>query len=243
MGHRSQPLSSSPSASSAIAPEEPSRWRRITEGLVRHPGVARRNLEALFVAGRIDEVPTPFQVFMGTMYMRYRVLFRFETIGRDTASRRRTTWAYWLSWRPLRAPFLLWEGVVAPGDLTGFSASPGFLVRHLMSAYHPGENATYDLALLSAHPGTLEALRVRVAEVVADASHWKRDLVVYEGYHERLLGLIDRAIAGDFALCDAEAIGSDASLRGFVRWCLAQPPTLREAVRAAFRGEISLHPQ
>ena len=215
----------------------------MVEGLFRSPQRGREHLERLGSAGLIDEVPTPFQVVMGVLYMRYRILFRSETIGRDTAPVRDTKRARWLAWRPLRAPFLLWEGAVAPGDLTGFSARPGFLVRHLISAYHPGENASYDLALLAVHPGFLAFLRDRVAEVVADPHHVARDLVVYEGYHERLLTLVDRALDGDFSTRDATALASDTSLRGFVRWCASQPATFGDALRAAARGEFSLRPR
>jgi hypothetical protein len=222
---------------------EPARWWRVLEGLVRSPARGRSHLRRLRSEGLIDEVPTPFQVVMGAMYMRYRILFRSETIGQDTGPLRDTRRARWLAWRLLRAPFLLWEGAVAPGDLTGFSARPGFLVRHVISAYHPGDNASYDLALLKAHPGFLEILRERVAVVVADPHHAARDLVVYEGYHERLLMLVDRALAGDFRMTDPAAIDSDASLRGFVRWCATQPATPRAALRAALRGEVSLRPR
>jgi len=231
-----------PSGSPGVAAEA-GHWKRLTEGFIRRPGLAQKNLSALAEAGLIDAVPNRFQRFMGVMYMRYRIAFRSETIGVDDVDKRQTWRARWLGLRPLRAPFLVWEGGIAPGDLTGFSASPSYLIRHLLTAYHPGENARYDLALLAAHPGALEALRAQLVPIVADPDHWKRDLVVYEGYHERLLTLVDRALDGDFSIDDPESVASDASLRGFVGWCSAQPRTAREAVRAALRGEISLRPR
>ena len=210
--------------------------------LLPRPDRIRGNLRALELAGQIDEIPTLFQVFMGVLYMRYRILFRSDTVGVDRVPLRQTPWARRMAWRPLRAPFLIWEQVVAPFDLTGFPARPDFLVRHLVGAYHPGENAQYDLSLLAAHPGYLDDLQKRVSAVVADPDHWYRDLVVYEGYHERLLTLVDRALQGDFTMSDSDAIASDASLRGFVRWCCAQPMSLAQAFRAARRGELSLRP-
>lgn len=213
--------------------------------LLPHPERTRRNLEALHAAGAIDAVPTLFQVFLGVLYMRYRIVFRSETIGVDDAPVRQTRRARLLARRWVRAPFLARERVVAPFDLTGLAATPEFLHRHLIGAYHPGENALYDLALLTAWPGRLEALRTEVAALV-EGHHprgdWLRDLVVYEGYHERLLGLVDQAIAGDLDLRDAGAIASDASLRGFVAWCCNQPATPAEALAAWREGELSLAP-
>lgn len=202
------------------------------------------NLQALRRAGAIDAVPSAFQVFLGVLYMRYRVAFRSDTIGVDAAPVRSTRRARLLDRRLLRAPFLVGERVIAPLDLTGFAATPRYLRRHLVGAYHPGENALYDLAMLTAWPGELECLRSEVAAIV-NGTHprgaWLRDLVVYDGYHERLLTLIDRALAGDFAL-PPDAIASDASLRGFVAWCCAQPGTPRSAIHALRAGELSLAP-
>jgi len=210
--------------------------------LLPRPDRTRRNLEALHAAGQIDEIPTLFQVFMGVLYMRYRIVFRSDTVGVDSVPQRETVRAARMAWRVFRAPFLLWERVIAPFDMTGFAATPDFLVRHLVGAYHPGENATYDLSLLAGHPGYLEKAHERVKDVVADPEHWYRDLVVYEGYHDRLLKLVERALEGDFSLSDSEAIASDASLRGYVRWCCSQPASFAQAVGALRRGEISLRP-
>ena len=187
----------------------------------------RRNLHLLHRAGLITAVPTRFQVLLGWLYMVRRLLFRPETIGVGQAPVRPTRWARRLAWRPIRLPFLLWERAIAPLDLVGFSRSPAFLERHLLGAFHAEDQALYDLALLAPHPGRLTRLRERVAEVVAEETpraRWLADLCVFEGYHPRLLRLVDRALAGDFTP-EVDARPADVTLRGFVDWCLAQPPS------------------
>lgn len=225
-------------------PQEPIDWRRRL--LLVHPEQVRANLRALRAAGKIEAEPTLWQMCMGVFYMLHRMFFRPETIGMSAVDRPRRTWrARLMTYRPLRFPFLLKERAVFPRNLTGLSAPPSFLASHLLGAYHPGDNATYDLEILSAYPGEMEALRARVAEVVEERTPrgaWLKDLCVYEGYHERLLRILDRCIAGDFGPWDGRPDNPDTTLRAFVRWCARQPATPGEAWRAWRRRELSFAP-
>ena len=186
----------------------------------------REHLSRLHAAGLIDAVPTPFQVFQGVLYMRYRLLFRPESVGVGSTPVRATWRARWLERRHVRFPFLVRERVIAPWDLTGFGSDPAYLHRHLLGAYHPADHAVYDLALLSVHDGALSRLRAEVGAVI-DGSHpraeWLRDLCVYEGYHENLLRLVDRA-RSEGAFDAADAIPTDTTLRAFAAWMCARPP-------------------
>ncbi|MFT4625983.1 MAG: hypothetical protein ACI8PZ_004654 [Myxococcota bacterium] len=215
--------------------------------LLRRPTRIAANLTRLRAAGRIDAEPTLWQVFLGVLYMRYRVTFRADTVGvADPGQIRATLRARLLAHRPLRLPFLVAERVIAPRDLTGLIASPEFLERHLLGAFHLEDHAVYDLELLACHPGRLVQLRDRVAAVAEGdtrRARWLQDLVVYDGYHARLLALVDRALAGDFDVLEPGGIASDASLREFIRWCCAAPATPAATVQALREGTFSLDPR
>jgi len=81
-----------------------------------------------------------------------------------------------------------------------------------------------------------------VAEGRTRRARWLQDLCVYEGYHVTLLGLVDRALAGDFVSEDS-SIPSDASLAGFLAWCSDQPRTPAETVVAWRSGRFTLDPR
>jgi hypothetical protein len=184
-------------------------------------------LNRLAAAGHIPAVPTRCQLWAGVGYMVHRMLFRPGSVGVADAPVRDSRRARWLVYRPVRFFFLAYARVINPFDLLGFSSSEAYIARHVAGTYHPGDNAGYDLTVLSTYPGALEALRARVAAIVdgtAPDAELFRDLCVYAGYHERLLGLVDRAIAGEFA---SEGVPSDATVAGFIGWMLAQPATAR----------------
>jgi len=215
--------------------------------LLRKPGNIRTNLAALADADRIDRVPTLWQMFMGVLYMWHRIFFRPDTIGMSASEPERdTVWARRFRNRAIRFPFLLGARAVYPLDFTGLGCSVFELHHHLLGAYHPGENALYDLEILSVHPGTLDALRADVVAVLEDrhprAAHL-RDLVVYEGYHERLLTLVDRAIAGDFGPPPESDANPDTTLRAFIQWCAHQPACPREFVRALVGRRLDFSPR
>src|SRR5690606_16105429 len=156
-------------------------------------------------------------------------------IGLETrAPVRRTRAARWLRYRPIRFPFLAWQRVINPFDLTGFGSTPDYLIRHVIGAHHAGDDAIYDMTLLRAHEGALDTLRARINAVIEGRTardRFLRDLCVYEGYHEHLLEVLDAAERGVDAPTDAR-LPTDTSLPAFVAWCLDQPPTLRDALRA-----------
>ncbi len=202
---------------------------------IRRPRVAQANLRALHARGVTPGVPTPFQMAMGVLYMAYRLVFRSDTVGLETRMPvRATRAARWLQYRPIRFWFLAWERVINPFDLTGFGSRRDFLIRHVLGAHHAGDDAIYDMTLLRAHDGALDALRARAQAVVDGRTRhdrFLRDLCVYEGYHANLLRVLD-AVEGGQDRPDDARIPTDTSLPAFVAWCLAQPPTFADALRA-----------
>lgn len=212
---------------------------------LRRPDVVKQTLAALKERGDIARAPTLWQVFLGALYMRYRLVFRSETVGLGDTPVRQTLRARLLDLRPFRAPFLLRERCIAPFEMTGLSLSPDFLERHLLAAHHMDDHGIYDLQLLSLHPGRLERLRRLATEAAEESTprgRWLADLCVYEGYHRTLLGLIDRAERWDYASHDV-SIPSDSSLVGWLAWCADQPST-PAATWAAWRaGRFTLDPR
>ncbi len=219
----------------------------LAHALVLHrPWRIRRVLTALHRAGTIRVMPTAWQVVCGVLYMIARVVLRPETVGQSSVDPARTTpRSRLLAIRAVRAPVLLFTGCIVPWDLTGFGTAPATLRRHLLGAYHPWDNAMYDLAVLSVYPGETARLREDVAAVVAGThprAAWLRDLVVYEGYHERLLTVVDRALAGDLRVRDAPSPPSDATVSGWADFVTSLPPTLSEALGAWRAGSFRLSP-
>lgn len=209
------------------------------------PGRIQRRLAALEAHGAIDRAPSLYQVWMGVLYMWTRVVLRPSSIGlatdepvRDTPGARR------LRNRLHRLPAILRARAVNPLDQVGLGSSTAHVIRHLTGAYHPGDNALYDLQILDVEPGALDTLRARVAAIV-DGTHpdaeLLRDLCVYEGYHERLLDMVDRWIedGADGARID----NPDTTLRAFMQWCAAAPPSPGATWRAVRGGHFSLLPQ
>lgn len=205
------------------------------------PDVVQARLDAL--AARGEAVPTLFQVWIGVLYMWARVLRRPETIGlsdgepvRDTPGARR------LRHRLLRLAAVLRHRVVNPLDQTGLGSSEAHIVRHLLGAYHPGRNLLYDLAILSLHDGALERLAAG-AQAVVDGSdpcaELRRDLVVYEGYHERLLAAVEAWLREGPPPTESHP---DTTLPAFLAWCRQAPAGPRDALRQVARGELRLMP-
>ncbi len=223
-------------AEAAGLPADAARVPALYRLLLYRPRQIRRSLIRLYRAGLIDQVPTLWQVTLGVLYMWHRILFRAETIGVGHEPVRPTRRARLLEHKPLRLPFLLGERAITPLDFTGFASGPERIICHLLGAYHPGDNFVYDLQTLSANPGALDELRQRVAAVVDsdDArSRWLRDLAVYDGYHERLLSAVDRALAGNFSVGDED--NADTTVPAFVAWCAAQPATPAASLRVGVK--------
>lgn len=214
--------------------------------VLRSPARVLENLEKLHAAGRIDAVPNLWQASLGVFYMVHRMLFRPETIGlSDGAPVRSNLRAHLLANRTLRFPFLLAARAVYPLNLTGFSNDAREVLPHLVGAYHPGDNAIYDLESIGWDRESLLRLRADVLDILAGKTaraRFLQDLTVYEGYHARLLQLVERALAGDFAPAPGDEDNPDTTLRGFVRWCAAQPATPEETLRSLLRRELHFGP-
>jgi len=214
--------------------------------VLRNPERVEWHLDRLHELGRIEVKPNLWQVTMGVVYMLHRMVFRPETIGLDDDSPVRQTWRARLwQYRPLRFPFLVWQRAIDPLDLTGLSGTMERKHSHLVGAYHPGDNALYDLECMACDPQALEELRKDVVNILQSSSARAtllQDLTVYEGYHARLLQLIDRAMAGDFAPARGKEDHPDTTLRGFLHWCAAQPETPESTVLALAWGQLHFGP-
>jgi hypothetical protein len=192
----------------------------------------------------IERVPNLWQIHLGVLRMWHRVLFRSGTIGTSTVHAVRATWrARWFEARPLRFPFLLAEGAIAPLDFSGLVSSPDRILRHLLAAHHDRNQFAYDLELLRAHPGWLERVRSAAEEIVehdTPRSRFLRDLTVYESYHEDLLAAVTRALAGEETLNHVERQDPDVSFLAYLRWCARQPETPRETWEALLQGRYTV---
>ena len=202
-----------------------------------------RNLERRVEVGITSNPPNAWQLSLGVMRMWHRNLFRTETVGTSPGGTVRDNWrAKLLHNRSLRLPCLLWEGAVAPFDMTGLASPKERIIRHLLGAHHDGLQFVFDLDILSAHEGALEELEARTQAIVDSQdrrSTWLRDLTVYEGYHEELLAATRATIAKGLVLSEAESNNADISLEGYLRWCAEQPPTPRATWQAMQSGNFA----
>ena len=216
-------------------------WHR---WLLLYPRRIEENLRRAEAAGLVEAAPNLWQITLGVLRMWHRVLFRPDTIGTSRGAPPRPTWrARMLASRPVRFPFLLMEEAIAPLDFSGLASSPDRIIRHLLGAHHDENQFAYDLELLSSHEGKLEELRERARRVVADdspRSRWLRDLTVFEGYHERLLAAVERAVESGVALSDVDRDDPDISLSAYLRWCARQPRTPAETWAARRIGVYTI---
>ncbi len=202
-----------------------------------------KNLEVVAASGLVEPIPNLWQLSLGVVRMWHRLAFRSETVGMSPGGVVRDSWrARLLRRRPLRFPFLLAERAVAPLDLTGLMSHPERTTRHLLGAHHDRDEFVYDLEILGCHPGRLEELRRRVAEIVDEdtpRARWMKDLVVFEGYHERLLAALDDILENGLRVRPVYAANPDYCFAAYLRWCAAQPATPGATLRALARGEYS----
>jgi hypothetical protein len=183
----------------------------------------RHILDRVRAAGEVGlATPNLWQVFLGTLYMRHRLLFRPNSVGCSERAIRPGWRPRLLAWRPLRTPFLVWERAIAPFDLTGLGLSPERLAQHLTGAHHDGVQFSYDLEILALRPGALLQLRdalVALRNGDPRRAAWLADLCVFDGYHADLLAGVERAIAGDVPT----TTDPDITLHGWLAWCARQP--------------------
>jgi hypothetical protein len=168
--------------------------------------------------GRLDRLPSPWQVKVGWMAMLPITLSESQ---RERERSRRT----WMGQIPIRVPL---QVLYSPRQLiadTGLSQRPGQLVRHLLSVYHEDAFLGYDLQLLHSHPGGLALLRQEAGRVVAGTTPWTpflRRLVGWPAYHRRLIELAKAA--EDFQYPDPLDLDPRfASLVGFATFCCTMP--------------------
>lgn len=203
------------------------------------PARAQRNLDLIRASGLATAVPNLWQLCLGVARMAHRIAFRSDTIGTSRAQRvRANPRARLLAVRPVRFPFLLAHGSIAPWDLSGLTSSPARLIRHLLGTHHDEHQFVYDLEILRHYPGALDALARRARAVVTrDDRHarWLRDLCVFEGYHEALLAAVEAALRDGVHLPADEADDPDIAFDAYLRWCAQQPPT-PSATLAAWRA-------
>ena len=202
--------------------------------LLVQPARVVEGLERIARSGRIDPVPTPWQLALGVVRMWHRVLFRSETVGTSPGGRVRSTWrARLLQFRPLRFPFLVAERAIAPLDLTGLASSRERLIKHLLGAHHDAEQFIYDLEILSFHEDGLGMLARELDRLFAQEPRrleWLRDLTVFEGYHESLRDTVRRALAEGVHPSPQAAADPDISFGAYLAWCARQPATPSETL-------------
>jgi len=204
--------------------------RRVEEGLAR------------LAAAGVEPVPNLWQISLGVYRMWWRLMSRSDTIGTSADPVRSTLRARLMYARPLRFPFLLREQAVNPADFSGLASSPERILRHLLGAHHDQNQFVYDLEILACFPGKLEELHERTRRVVEGEdprAEWLRDLVVHEGYHDRLLDAAERALVGDFSVSDEEREDPDISFDAYLRWCAEQPQTPAATLAALRQGRLS----
>ena len=213
-------------------------------GILWNPSRVARNLDAARASGRFERIPNLWQIELGVLRMWHRMVTRPDSIGTSQDHGVRPGWRSRLfENRLLRLPFLLWEGSVAPWDLSGLLSSPERLLRHMLGTHHDRHQFVYDLQILAMYEGRLDELLEQANRVVSvddRRSRWLRDLVVFEHYHETLADVVARFIDGAFDLDAREIDDPDISFHAFLDWCADQPATPAETIAAWRRGEFSI---
>ncbi len=212
--------------------------------LLWSPGRIDARLDRLVQDGVIPRRPNRWQTWLGVVYMWVRVVKRPETIGlSDGAPVRDTPGARRMDRRLIRIPAVLRARAINPADQIGLGSSTRHVIRHVLAAYHPGDNLLYDLAILDAEPGALAMLRARAAAIIDGTdphAESLRDLAVYEGYHEKLLATVETWM--DAGRTDQRQVHPDTTLPAFLAWCAAQPATPAQTLRAIAAGRQSFTP-
>jgi hypothetical protein len=169
-------------------------------------------------AGRLERVPTPWQVRIGTAVM----LPITSSESERERQRSRSTLAGQV---PLRVPL---QVLYSPRQLlttSGLELRARDVVRHLLCVYHEEAFLGYDLQLLESHEGGLELLEREAAAVVDGRNRLApilRRVVGWPTYHETLVELAARARAGEYP----DPLDLDprfCTLLGFARFCLSLP--------------------
>jgi hypothetical protein len=169
-------------------------------------------------AGRLERVPSPWQVRIGTAVMLPITLSESE---RERA-RSRSTFAGQV---PIRVPLQL---LYSPRQLlttNGLELRARDIVRHLLCVYHEDAFLGYDLQLLESHAGGLELLEREAARVVEGRNRvgaLLERVVGWPGYHAGLVESAARARMGELP----DPLDLDprfCTLLGFARFCCSLP--------------------
>jgi hypothetical protein len=169
-------------------------------------------------AGRLERVPSPWQLRIGTAVM---LPITFGESERERA-RSRSTFAGQV---PVRVPLQL---LYSPRQLlstSGIELRARDIVRHLLCVYHEDAFLGYDLQLLESHVGGLELLELEATRVIDRRERigaLLERVVGGPGYHARLVELAARARAGEYP----DPLDLDprfCTLLGFARFCCSLP--------------------
>ncbi len=203
----------------------------LAKSILLRPSAIEKNFRLMKVKDPTLQIPTEWQLAQGVLRMWHRIVFHSETVGlSNTDPQRMTLRARLLKYRPIRIPFLLKYGSIAPWDLTGLLSSPEKMMKHLIGTHHDGDQFQYDLEILSCYPEALTTLHQLVIDVLSgnhpDAALVK-DLVVYDQYHARLKDEIERHL-NETAKTSTDP---DISFRAFLHWCSQQPRTINESIK------------
>jgi 1-acyl-sn-glycerol-3-phosphate acyltransferase len=169
-------------------------------------------------AGRLEELPTPWQVKVGWLAMLPITLSESE---RERARSRSTV----MGQVPIRVPLQILYNPRQIAPDTGIRQGPEQIVRHLLSVYHEDAFLGYDLQLLQSHPEGLRRLRDEAAKVVDGRTLWApylKQLCGWPGYHARLVELGEAAERFQYP----DPLDVDprfASLVGFAKFCCTMP--------------------
>jgi hypothetical protein len=146
------------------------------------PGVVRRRLLRLRELGHVDAVPTLAQLLVAgrdqivvSAAAETKLFYRSQGIP----------WVFHNLRRLLAGPATMLDpvGLLAPRDA---------IVHHVLQTFH--RHPVYDLVLLSAHPGGVEAMSRQAAQILAGTHPHQRALasLIEDGsYHRRLPREID----------------------------------------------------
>jgi hypothetical protein len=169
-------------------------------------------------AGRLERLPSPWQLRIGTTVMLPITLSESER----ERSRSRSTFAGQV---PIRVPLQL---LYSPRQLlstSGIELRARDIVRHLLCVYHEDAFLGYDLQLLESHDGGLELLESEANQVVEGRNRISSILqrvVGWPGYHAGLVELAARARAGEYP----DPLDLDprfCTLLGFAQFCCSLP--------------------
>lgn len=188
-------------------------------------------MEVFRRAGMVRQVPSPWQVFQGTLEMTPFVLSPDVTAE---SSYRRSVWAH--PW--VRQPFLLAHiGLDHFATGSGLKMSLPAICKHLQLTWHDGM-PVFDLQVVQTHPDGLATLRrsfeALLEGVTPDARRQNRlarrlfpDPSAYYRQFTEPGGWIDRAEAFDYASAGEEEARIPVeffSLVGFMEYCATAFP-------------------